>query len=125
MPPGNALTQAMQSVRTLHKLLESTTAEVAVYLVPHIVLGGSDGTVSRRNTINQVCQSLGVGGHNRRDASRVLAEGWQLLEQRGYICRDPEQAQGDWWFLTRRGEDQFAAHADQDWRTQLLEPVDD
>ena len=37
-------------------------------------------------------------------ASRILAEGWQLLENHGLICRDPDQSQGDWWFLTRAGD---------------------
>src|SRR4051794_22416245 len=102
MPPQSALSKALDGVRTAQGLAAEPIEDLAVGLLTEFFDKEPD-SVSRRNTINAVSQRLGLGGPSRRHGSRILAEAWQLLEINGLICRDPEQTQGDWWFLTRAG----------------------
>jgi hypothetical protein len=97
------LAKTLEGVRTAQGLAGEPVEELAAGLLAEFFGHGSD-TVSRRNAINAVTQRLGLGGPGRLMASRILAEGWQLLENHGLICRDPDQSQGDWWFLTRAGD---------------------
>ncbi len=60
----------------------------------------ADDSVSRLNMLN----SLAGQGRDQRPARLRFAEAWQLLERAGLICRDPDQHQGDWWFLTGAGK---------------------
>ncbi len=58
-----------------------------------------DQSVSRVNVIN----ARGGQGHALEPQRRRVAEGWQLLEHAGLICRDPDDRRGDGWFLTGAG----------------------
>jgi hypothetical protein len=89
--------------RRAHGLGEQPVEHLAATLLRGFFADATDGSVSRRNAINAVCRSLGAAGRERATVARLYAEGWQLLELAGLICRDPEQPQGDWWFLTRAG----------------------
>lgn len=100
--PRVPLSMIVQGVRSAQGLAAQSVEDLALGLLSEFSV--RDDVISRRNTINAVCQQLGLGGPSRRAASRVLAESWQLLEHRGLICRDPDQTQGDWWFLTRAGQ---------------------
>jgi hypothetical protein len=53
-------------------------------------------------------------GAERTRLLRRLAESWQMLEISGSVCRDPEAAQGTWWFLTARGRSLLATSAPVD-----------
>lgn len=96
------LREVLEGVRTAQGLAAEPVERLAWGLLVEFFPPDAD-VVSRRNAINEISQRLGLGGPSRRAASRTLAEGWQLLENRGLICRDPDQTQGDWWFLTRAG----------------------
>lgn len=56
-------------------------------------------SVSRINVLNG---RAGTANAQRPERLR-LAEAWQLLERAGLICRDPDDHQGDWWFVTGAG----------------------
>jgi hypothetical protein len=99
---NGGLREVLKGVRTAQGLAAEPLQRLAWGLLVEFFARETDA-VSRRNTIIEVSQRLGLGGPDRRAASRTLAEGWQLLENQGLICRDPEQLQGDWWFLTRAG----------------------
>jgi hypothetical protein len=102
MAPNTTLGKVLQGVRTPQGLAAEPVEDLATGLLSEFFADEPD-VVSRRNAINAVCQRLGLGGPGRRAAARLLAEAWQLLENNSLICRDPDQAQGDWWFLTRAG----------------------
>ena len=102
MATRTGLGKVIEGVRSAEGLAAEPVNALAVGLLVDFFADESD-VVSRRNAINEVCQRLGLGGPSRRSASRILAEAWQLLENQGLICRDPNQSQGDWWFLTRAG----------------------
>lgn len=77
----------------------ASLAETAEWLLTR-AFAGADDSVSRLNTLN----SLAGQGRDQRPARLRLAEAWQLLERASLICRDPDQHQGDWWFLTGAGQ---------------------
>lgn len=95
---------SLESQQRVRGLLAAPLDQLAVSLLSEYIAPANPESVSRINVIATVCQRLGVGGPERIATGRLVAEGWQLLERRGLICRDPEQKQGDWWFLTRAGE---------------------
>lgn len=46
-----------------------------------------------------------IGGSSTPDPKvmNLVSEAWQLLEAARLVCRDLNQLQGDWWFLTGAG----------------------
>lgn len=109
---STGLAEIFQRIRSDKGLAAEPLDRLAAGILEEF-FGGDADTVSRRNAIIEVSQRLGLAGPSRRSAARVLAEAWQYLENRGLICRDPDQTQGEWWFLTRAGRD-FLESADND-----------
>lgn len=102
MATNTGLAGVLDQHRGKNALLKQFADEVAVDLFFAFFATSSGESISRRNAITRTTQQLGLGGPERREAARVLAEGWQVLANAGVVCPDPEQ-QGDWWFLTRLG----------------------